>query len=172
MSFATTEHLNLRAYRDSDIDLLLALWNDPRVQMTGTNDYNVPRSTKWATDVLVEQMQSSLLAVIIEVKEVPLDSVRPESGVACPRNVRRPGDEDRWPDDEKFVGYLLLQMGTPKNRDANLAIALLPGWWGHGFGTEAVRWGVNYGFHNLGLHRVSLAVMDGNERAIQLYKNV
>jgi RimJ/RimL family protein N-acetyltransferase len=169
MSFATTERLNLRGYRESDLSLLLYLWNDPRVQRTGTHEYNVPRSHKWAEHVIGEQMEKSLLAIIIEVKELPANYTRPERNATCRKH---PQTDDCWSDDDKFVGYMLLQMGTPKNRDANLAIALLPSWWGLGFGTEAVSWIVDYGFHNLGLHRVSLAVMDGNERAIRLYKSM
>lgn len=160
----------MREYRDSDLDLLLALWNDPQVQSTGTRDYSTPKTTRWAMDVLVPQLQNSLLAVMIELKELP-----PDFFVDHPAGSRRSriqGEQGRWPDDDKFVGYLLLQMGAPKNRDATLAVALFPYWWGRGFGKEAVRWAVDYGFRNLGLHRVSLVVMDGNERAIRLYKSL
>jgi RimJ/RimL family protein N-acetyltransferase len=41
--------------------------------------------------------------------------------------------------------------------------------WGHGYGTEATRLMVDHAFGSLGLHRVSLAVFEFNERAIRSY---
>jgi RimJ/RimL family protein N-acetyltransferase len=41
--------------------------------------------------------------------------------------------------------------------------------WGHGYGTEATRLMVDHAFGTLGLHRVSLAVFEFNERAIRAY---
>ncbi len=41
--------------------------------------------------------------------------------------------------------------------------------WGQGYGTEATRLMVDYAFGSLGLHRVSLAVFEFNERAIRSY---
>jgi RimJ/RimL family protein N-acetyltransferase len=41
--------------------------------------------------------------------------------------------------------------------------------WGHGYGTEATRLMVDHAFGALGLHRVSLAVFEFNERAIRSY---
>lgn len=178
MAFARTANLTLRAYRDSDLELLHALWNDPQVQRTGTNEYVAPRAPKWARDTLVAQIESAVLHVIIEVTD--LSTVEPsagpreghDSGTATPGALRHCADADRYTEDEKFVGYCLLQMPNAKNRDANLAIALLPRWWGRGLGTEVMQWAVDYGFENLALNRISLAVMDGNERAIALYKKL
>lgn len=169
MAFAYTENLTLRAYRDSDLDLLHALWNDPQVQRTGTNEYVAPRGPKWARDTLPAQIESSILHVIIEATNP--DSHEPEApGEGHDSGTAAPGAEADKSD--KFVGYCLLQMPNPKNRDANLAIALHPRWWGRGFGTEVMRWIVDYGFENCALNRVSLAVMDGNERAIRLYQKL
>ena len=159
--FAQTEHLTLRAYRDSDLALLHALWNDPQVQRTGTNEGVVPRGPKWARDTLPAQMETSLLHVIIEVTDPSAHEPRGEDDGAARKGAEVEG--------EKFVGCCLLQMPNAKNRDAALAIVLVPRWWGRGFGAEAVRWTVDCGFENPGLHRISLAVMDGNDRAVSLY---
>lgn len=180
MMFAQTEHLTLRAYRDSDLDLLHALWNDPQVQRTGTNESVVPRTPKWARDTLPAQIETSLLHVIVEVTDPSAhgeDNGAAAKGAEMEDGARASGlrfgaDANKYAEDEKFVGYCLLQMPNAKNRDAGLAIALLPRWWGRGFGTEVVHWIVDYGFENLGLHRISLAVMDGNDRAVSLYKKL
>jgi RimJ/RimL family protein N-acetyltransferase len=39
-------------------------------------------------------------------------------------------------------------------------------------GKEAMRWIVDWGFMQLGLHRISLSVVASNDRAISLYKTM
>jgi diamine N-acetyltransferase len=41
--------------------------------------------------------------------------------------------------------------------------------WGHGYGTEATRLMLDYGFTALGLHNIMLSVRSWNERAIRAY---
>jgi RimJ/RimL family protein N-acetyltransferase len=74
------------------------------------------------------------------------------------------GDENRW------VGHLALHYESEKNRDLGMGIALVEKWWGRGFGTEIVQWVVMYAFEQLATHRISLAVIGTNERALSLYK--
>jgi RimJ/RimL family protein N-acetyltransferase len=59
-----------------------------------------------------------------------------------------------------------------KNRDSMIAIALLPKFWNEGYGTEAMRFVVDYGFRWLALHRVSLGVFESNKGAIATYKKM
>src|SRR5664279_1050878 len=47
-----------------------------------------------------------------------------------------------------------------------------PDCWGHGFGSEATALMLEHAFGCLGLHRVSLAVFEYNERAIRAYRKV
>jgi RimJ/RimL family protein N-acetyltransferase len=47
-----------------------------------------------------------------------------------------------------------------------------PDCWGHGFGSEATALMLEHAFGVLGLHRVSLAVFEYNERAIRAYRRV
>lgn len=158
--FATTEHLNLRAYcQDRDLAHILDLWNDPLVQITGSSEYPRPHTEKWALDVLGPQLDAALLAIVIESRE----------GIRG-TNANGAASEDENP----FVGYALLQLDHRRNsnRDAVLAIALYPGWWGRGYGTQAAKWVVDHAFRALGMHRVSLAVLDTNKRAIALYKRM
>jgi RimJ/RimL family protein N-acetyltransferase len=167
VTFASTEHLNLRAYRDSDLPHILALWNDPRVQRVGTSEYARPRTAKWATDILAPQIEAAITAVVLELKE-PCTLGDNAQQDALSRKSSGAGEQDA------FVGYALLQIDHVRgpNRDATLAIALAPRCWGRGFGTEVVQWIVGHGFGVLGMHRISLAVLEGNDRAIALYKRV
>jgi RimJ/RimL family protein N-acetyltransferase len=44
--------------------------------------------------------------------------------------------------------------------------------WGKGYGTEATRLMVQYGFARLNLHRIELGVLDNNPAAIRAYQKV
>lgn len=45
-------------------------------------------------------------------------------------------------------------------------------YWSKGFGTEAARLIINYGFQQLNLHRISSAAFAFNERSIKLHKKI
>jgi RimJ/RimL family protein N-acetyltransferase len=154
MPFASTERLNLREQRESDNDRLFAMMNDVSQMRVGPN-YVRPRGPSFRK-VLSSMPDEALLWAIVEAKE--------------PLNPDTISDDNR--EDELFVGFVELQMKLPKNRDASFGIALDSRWWNRGFGTEVIRWVVDYGFENLGLHRISLVVMGDNLRAISLYKTV
>jgi len=56
-------------------------------------------------------------------------------------------------------------------RAADLSIMIgEKGEWGKGYGTEAIRLLLNYGFKSLNFHRISLGVFDFNKRAIRAYE--
>lgn len=44
--------------------------------------------------------------------------------------------------------------------------------WGHGYGNEATKLILEYGFKHLKLHRIQLMVLDFNKRAQHLYKKL
>jgi len=75
---------------------------------------------------------------------------------------------------EQTVGVVELGLIDRWNRSARVARFLLgdPGHRGKGIGTEALRRLLEICFHELELHRVSLAVFDFNETAIRCYERV
>ncbi|KAE9404064.1 acyl-CoA N-acyltransferase [Gymnopus androsaceus JB14] len=72
----------------------------------------------------------------------------------------------------EFIGFTIWFMESPKNRDAGFGIALLPKYWSKGYAKEALRFLVDYSFHQLALHRVTLTVFENNKGAIELYKKI
>ncbi|EIN12886.1 acyl-CoA N-acyltransferase [Punctularia strigosozonata HHB-11173 SS5] len=142
-TFAQTEHLTLRAFQDGDTDLILHLWNIQAVARTGwPTDYFAPQAPK-AKEQFKKQAEDALCYVII-----------------TPR-----GSDD-------FVGYTTLHTTTASSRSASFAVALMPEYWGKGYGTEVTGWIVDWGFRQLGLHRIGLQVLDINVGAIALYKKL
>jgi RimJ/RimL family protein N-acetyltransferase len=83
-----------------------------------------------------------------------------------------------WPDgrpianpDGRFVGHIRLTFLSVKDGHARLALGIFDRrFWSHGYGTEATRLILRYGFETLGLHRVDLIVLEINRRAIRCYE--
>ncbi|KAG1727139.1 acyl-CoA N-acyltransferase [Suillus lakei] len=73
----------------------------------------------------------------------------------------------------EFMGQCSIKVAEPvKNRDGWFGISMLPKFWGKGYGTEATRFTVDLAFRMLGVQRVSLDVLEGNEAAIAVYKKI
>ncbi|EPQ54542.1 acyl-CoA N-acyltransferase [Gloeophyllum trabeum ATCC 11539] len=140
-----TDRLVLRAFRESDWEPLLRIWNDPVAQRFLWNDWVVPRGDKFVKDVLKPGMEAATLYVVITLKE------------------NREGE---------FMGWCALAQGNAKNRDAMTEIGLLREYQGKGYGTETLEFIIGYAFRNFGLHRISLGVLEGNAAARAVYKKI
>lgn len=72
-----------------------------------------------------------------------------------------------------ILGEVVLNDLDEHNQSANLRIALLKkAYFGKGYGTEAIRLILKYGFERLNLHRIELEVFDFNPRALHVYEKV
>jgi RimJ/RimL family protein N-acetyltransferase len=72
-----------------------------------------------------------------------------------------------------YVGEVVLNDINWFNRSADFRIALAGSkWFGKGYGTEATRLIVDFGFRTLKLHRIELEVYDFNPRAQHVYEKV
>jgi len=70
-----------------------------------------------------------------------------------------------------FVGEVVLNEFSPEDASASFRIVLAgPGLYGRGYGSEATRMAIAYGFDTVGLHRISLEVFDFNPRAQRVYQ--
>lgn len=138
----TTEHLHLRQYRLSDDDDILAILNDVEVQDTLGTEYNVPRMTPYVEQTRQKSYQS-MLCVIITLKS---------SG--------------------EFVGRCTLVLREPKTSEVQLAIIIGRQYWDKGYGSETVRFIVRHAFHEMAVQRISLQVVEGNQRGLHMFKKV
>lgn len=73
--------------------------------------------------------------------------------------------------DGELLGAAVLYGATYAAPAATFAIQLRPDVLGHGYGTEATRLIVDYGFRALPLHRIELRVYAFNDRAIRCYRS-
>lgn len=75
--------------------------------------------------------------------------------------------------DDTVVGEVVINDIDEDNRSANIRIALFNAqYFGKGYGTEALRLAIDYGFKQGKLHRIELGVYAFNSRAIHVYEKV
>ncbi len=75
-------------------------------------------------------------------------------------------------EDDKLIGLMGLWVSW-SNQVCWLSIAIgEPDYWGRGYGSDALRLGINYAFRELGLYKVMLSVFSYNTRAIKAYEKV
>jgi RimJ/RimL family protein N-acetyltransferase len=73
----------------------------------------------------------------------------------------------------KAIGTIGLHEINPKDHHATFGIAIgEKDYWSKGYGTEAARLIVNYGFQQLNLHRINSTVIGFNERSARMHKKV
>ena len=76
-------------------------------------------------------------------------------------------------DDPTYIGEVVLNDIDELNRTASFRIALASvDLFGKGYGTEATRLIIGYGFRQLNLHRIELEVYDFNPRARHVYEKI
>ena len=80
-----------------------------------------------------------------------------------------------WPDgmpvdgrEGRYIGHVRLTPTSAEDRRARLALGIYDRrFWSCGYGTEAIRLMLRYGFVDVGLHRIDLRVLEYNGRAIR-----
>ncbi|MGH3489396.1 MAG: GNAT family N-acetyltransferase [Actinopolymorphaceae bacterium] len=137
--------VRLRELHEDDLPLLSAWWADPRI-----TPYQVAGPPHPRPASVVAEMFRSRGA---------------NEGMDC-------GFCIVTKDSGELVGQAGLFGIAPKDRCATLGIFLGPEHLGRGYGSDAVRTLVHYGFAQLNLHRVELNVFDFNVRAIAVYRKV
>ncbi|WP_461635326.1 GNAT family N-acetyltransferase [Glutamicibacter soli] len=68
-----------------------------------------------------------------------------------------------------FIGHVTLHGASMPERAATLAIIIAPEETGKGYGTDAVKTAINYGFLQMGLNRIELRTWAFNKRARKAY---
>ncbi|OGO40359.1 MAG: hypothetical protein A2147_00915 [Chloroflexi bacterium RBG_16_57_8] len=136
----------LRPVRRSDLSHFLKWFNDPEV--TQYLAMYLPM-TEMAEEKWIEELGSRATThamFVIEVLE---------------------GDGNRP------IGTTGLSGINPKDHRATFGIAIgEKDYWSKGYGTEAARLLVNYGFEQLNLHRINSGAIAFNERSIRMHKSV
>jgi RimJ/RimL family protein N-acetyltransferase len=136
-----------------------------RVRLRGVREDDLSPLARW-------EMDAGRLATLS-------DWVVPPSEAAAKERIAKwsANEEDRigfaietLDDPPVLIGHLGLWGVRPKDRQATLGIALGREYIGRGYGTDAMRVIVGYGFREMGLHRIQLTVAPFNPAGIRAYE--
>lgn len=135
------EHVQLRELRDADLSQLVAWWREPEVARF--NDRVQPRPDGPLREMFTNWSSNDSSA----------------GAAFCVETI-----------EGELVGHVALWGAEVRNRCATFAIVIGPEHQSQGNGTEATRLMMNYGFTELGLHRIELQVNADNPRGIAAYQ--
>jgi RimJ/RimL family protein N-acetyltransferase len=137
------ERVRLRGTREDDLPALAAALMDPAIRVTQSNTA-APHSEAAARSVIGEWAANKGVDVGFSIETLA--------------------------ESPELVGHIGLFGADVKDRCGTLGIMLLRPHLGRGYGTDAVRLIVSYGFREVGLHRIQLGVFSFNARAIAAYR--
>jgi RimJ/RimL family protein N-acetyltransferase len=142
-SILVGELIRLRGVRDDDLPVLAAWEMDPG-RLTTLSSWVVPPSEAAARERITRWSANDKdnLGFAIETLDDP----------------------------PLLVGNVGLWGARPKDRCATIGIALGREYVGRGYGTDAMRVIVSYGFREMGLHRIQLTVAPFNPAGIRAYE--
>lgn len=139
------QRVTLRPYREADAETMLALNDQPNIRkLTGTHTV------------------------------FTLDQIHHYIGLYSDPDVDdRAGFIIAQPETLDPLGEVVINNIDFDNRSANIRIVLFSEeHFGQGYGSEAMRLMVDFGFRTLGLHRIELGVYNFNPRAIHVYEKI
>jgi RimJ/RimL family protein N-acetyltransferase len=141
------EKVVLRPNRRTDISLFLKWFNDPEV--------------------------TQYLALYLPMTEIAEEKwIEESSGTRADSDIHLV--IEAWDKSAgQAIGTIGLHRINLKDRAANFGIAIgEKEFWSQGFGSDATRTLLRYGFEQLNLHRISSSVFDFNERSYRMHKKV
>ncbi|KAE8838282.1 hypothetical protein PTNB73_03702 [Pyrenophora teres f. teres] len=167
--------IHYRAIRPTDTAIFDALVNDV-VSFANTTFANAkPPSPDEAEKFLKETAEDALLAAILWLPhtQATLD-LSPCDREQDTEIRRKQGNVV----DEQFgtaIGILHLRGPGPHeqhHRTTDVCIDILPQYQGKGYGSEAIRWAMDYAFRRAGLHSMRMRAFGWNVGAIRLYEKL
>ncbi len=152
------DHDEAFAYAD---DLLVG----ELVRLRGTRDADLPVLAGWMMDPAIRVTQSA--------SALPLSEASARADMAA-WNANKSADAgfsiESLDEQPTLIGFASLFGVGAKDRCGTLGIVLGREFVGRGYGTDAVRVIVSFGFREMGLCRIQLGVYSFNVRAIAAYR--
>ena len=145
----SSERLFYRAAEDTPQDkaFILSVQSD-RACVENATRYLVKPMSSADVDVFLRKLRDCFLGVLVCL---------PESSTPL---TTRP------------IGFVNIQSTPPPHRNSTMSIQICREEQGKGYGSEAIKWALEWGFQVGGLHRVSIGCFSFNEGARRLYERL
>ncbi|KAH9477839.1 Spermidine N(1)-acetyltransferase [Psilocybe cubensis] len=151
--------IRLRAFKSQpadDIENILSLYNNIQISPFISPLFAVPRGDKFKKEF--QDLISNEAEMFCIIETIPGQPAGTES------------DSKKQPEPE-FIGFTglwgLLERG---HRHTNYAIIMQPKFCNKGYGQKITRFMIDHAFVHMNMHRISLEVYEGNDRAINVYR--
>lgn len=154
----------------SDLDNILALHHDTVLAPLITQRFIVPRGTKLKDEFKDAIENQTEMFCIIE--SMPVSTESTSAPASAPTDGKPSARHVAWDHDTpRFVGFTVLWAYPERGvRHSLFSLALLPEAQGKGIGTAVTRFMLDHAFVHLYMHRISLAVFEGNDKALAVYR--
>ena len=153
-----SERLIYRAVEPEDEPFLTTLSSDAEAFMNAAPFLPVPRSKKSSTQYR-EVLENMLLSAIM----------------CLPAPTTNTGTNDDATTKPIPIGVVHLAAVDPRtiqHRRSEIGLNIVRRYQGQGFGTEAIKWALHWGFHYAGLHRIEISAFGYNKGALKLYERM
>lgn len=142
--------LGFRPVEERDLEQIRKLRNDPTtwIYLTDITQINERQQQRWFDSLLDSGRQRMYFTIVSEEKEFPISTE---------------GD---------FLGIIRFDSVDVNNRNVRVGADIVPEKRGRGIGTRAYGAILKFCFDHWNMHRIWLCVLEDNEIAKKLYKNV
>ncbi|PPQ94702.1 hypothetical protein CVT25_009557 [Psilocybe cyanescens] len=156
--------IRLRAFRAppaGDLDNIISLYNNTQVVPFITLRFPAPRGEQLKKDYLDVIDKEAEIFCMIETIPTPSTSI----------DEGNQNGLDSLSLEPQFIGMTALWgLKERGHRHTKYSIVMLPKFWNRGYGQHITRFMVDHAFVHMNMHRISLEVYEGNDRAVALYK--
>ncbi len=138
---------------------------DERVALCALSDEHLPLLTRWINTQAVIRYLGGPLGMSIESERAWLERMRASSDDVIYGVLLR--------SEQRLIGTVALHGVRGLGRHAEYGISIgEPEFWGQGYGTEACRLILDWGFNRLNLNSIFLRVFADNQRGVRSYEKV
>jgi len=151
-----SQRLIYRAIEPEDDALLVSIQEDAESWLNAVPFLATPRSKAQAMEARTDYFEKCMLAVVVclpapaSAQQIPNAPVDDKINKPIPIGV---------------VGLSSLEPRRQQQRHSDLGIQLLRAYQGKGYGSEAIRWTLRWGFKYGNLHRIGIEAFEWNEGA-------
>ncbi|KAH6870112.1 acyl-CoA N-acyltransferase [Alternaria rosae] len=171
----SSQRLHYRAIRPNDINVFHAFSAD-YTGFANSNFDNIKLPSPSDSEKFMKGVQSDcLMGAIIWLPHPPQTSSMSDEEREKEFAQRRRNGEVVDEEYGTAVGEIHMDMlpaHKQHHRNTEIGLDILPPYQGRGYGSEAIRWALDYAFRRAGLHRVKVRGFSWNEGALRLYEKL